>query len=253
MYPDALAAVPPGAVLESIQRARAVAGDADDPRGQPRPAQPRRHQGRRPPGLSRLGRLDPDRALLPLAAARRPRRRSSRTPAPPSTPSQYLLGNLDRALPDRRCASSAACRRTRAAPRTRIRSTSRPARSASAPSRRCSPRWPTATRGHHFGGAGHRRPTAVRRAGRRRRARRGQRLGGGRRGRAPRPRQRHLDRRPQPPEPRPRHPRASASASSRRCFAAAGWQVLEAKYGRRLQAALRRSRAARRCASASTR
>ena len=51
-----------------------VAGRPDDPRGEPRPAEPRRDQGRWPPGLERVGRVDPDRALLPLAARRRPGR-----------------------------------------------------------------------------------------------------------------------------------------------------------------------------------
>ena len=55
------------------------------------------------------------------------------------------------------------------------------------------------------------------------------------------PGQRDRARGPQPPEPRPGRARASASGALERMFAAAGWQVLEAKYGRRLQARLRGS------------
>ncbi len=57
----------------------------------------------------------------------------------------YLLGRLDESLPAPRCASSAGCRATRAAPRTPTPSTSRPDRSGSAPPRRSGARSPTAT------------------------------------------------------------------------------------------------------------
>ena len=58
---------------------------------------------------------------------------------------QYLLGNLDRVLPDHAARAAAACSPTRAGPRTRTASTSPPGRSASARPRRCSPRSPAAT------------------------------------------------------------------------------------------------------------
>ena len=213
-----------------------VARDPDDPRRQPRPAEPRRHQGRRPPGVERLGRLDPDRALLPLAAAPATGSPSSRTPRPAFHAIQYLLGNLDGSIPDRACASSAGSSPTRRGRRTPTRSTSRRARSAWAPSRRCSPRLadrylraPLRRDGRRAAG-----PPFVALVG-------DAELDEGNvweavaRGRTRRPRQRHDDRRPQPPEPRPRragHPGPPARA----LFAAAGWHVIEAKYGRRLQA-----------------
>ena len=52
----------------------AVALDLDDPQRQPSPAEPRRAQGRRPPGVERLGRDLDDRALSRCAAAAGPGR-----------------------------------------------------------------------------------------------------------------------------------------------------------------------------------
>jgi len=72
-------------------------------------------------------------------------------------------------------------------------------------------------------------PSSVCRAGR------GQRLGGGHRPRRPRADERLVDRRPELPEPRPRGVGHEGHASSE-LFDASGWQVVEAKYGRRLQA-----------------
>ena len=219
-----------------------VARDPDDPRGQPRPAEPRRDQGRRPPGVERLGRLDPDRALLPLAAARRPRRGQAARLARLSTRSSTCSATSTRSMLTRlrEFGGLQSYPSPHEGPRPG-RLLDR-ARSASARSRRSSRPSPIATCELHF--HEHDRPApgpAVRRAGRRRRARRGQRLGGRPRGRARRPRQRHDDRRPQPPEPRPGHARDPRPALEG-MFAAAGWQVIEAKYGRRLQAALRAAR-----------
>ena len=59
-----------------------------------------------------------------------------------------------RVLPDRRCARSAACRATRAGPRTPIRRTTRPGRWASARPPRSGGRWPAGTSTRQFGGAG---------------------------------------------------------------------------------------------------
>ena len=91
----------------------------------------------------------------------------------------------------------------------------------------------------------------VRGARRRRRARRGQRLGGDPRGGAGRARQRHDDRRPQPPEPRPgraRHPHPPRRGHVR------GGRLARHRGEVRAPApgAVRPARAATRCASGST-
>ena len=114
---------------------RALARDEHDPPRQPRPSQPGRLQDRRPPGLLVLGDLDPDRPLLPRAAAGRPRGRqaarlaglprravSARQPAPE--------------VPDRAALLQGHPGVSRASRRTTTRSTSRPDRSGWAPSRR---------------------------------------------------------------------------------------------------------------------
>ena len=125
--------------------------------------------------------------------------------------------------------------------RTPTRSTSRPARSASAPRRPCSPASSTATCEAHFG-LGNRPP--LRGADRRRRARRGQRLGGHLRHGHARPRQRHVDRRLQPPEPRPRRAGHPLGASSRRCSPTTAGTSSRSSTAPRLRAAyaLRRRR-----------
>ena len=93
-----------------------VAGRPDDPRGQPRPAEPRRDQGRRPPGVERLGRVDPDRALLLAGCVPATSWPSSRTPRPPTTPCNTCSAtSTPRCSPG--CASSAGSSRTRRGPR----------------------------------------------------------------------------------------------------------------------------------------
>ena len=69
----------------------ALAVELDDPQRQPPPRQPRQAEGRRPPGVLRLGRHHDDRALLRRAAAGRPGRgQAAREPDLPRR--QYLLG-----------------------------------------------------------------------------------------------------------------------------------------------------------------
>ena len=211
-----LAAPPEGGALcagnagdAGIDRASlALAGDADHPPRQQRPPQPREGQGRRPPGLLRLGGDDPDRPLLLLPAPRRPRlHQAARLPglprrAVPARPARPLVSAHAARL--RRLAGLSLAherpghgrflhrlgRARRRGPGLR-----RPGR----PLRRDALR------------RGLLRP--LRRPHRRRRAGRGERLGGGRRGVDPGARQRHLDHRPQPAEPRPRHPRRARGAA----------------------------------------
>ena len=73
--------------------ARPVARRAHDPRGEPGPAERGRPQGGRPPGVIGIDGLDPQRAVPPLAATRRPRRHQaplqpgvSRPPLPDGRP-----------------------------------------------------------------------------------------------------------------------------------------------------------------------
>ena len=118
-------------------------------------------------------------------------------------------------------------------PRIPIRSTSRPARSVWAPWRRCSP--PSRPlRRRPFPDT---RQQPVRRPRWRRRTRRGQRLGGHRRPGDPGSAT-SWDRRLQPPIPRPGGPRYADPAVEGE-FEAAGWHVLEAKYGWRLASRVR--------------
>ena len=191
--------------------------------------------------------LDPDRALLPRARSRRPRRRQAarlaglpRRPVPARQPAQEVPDRaalpqghpgvpqqVEGPRPDRLLDRLGRARRGRAG----LLGRRRPLRRA--PLRR-----------HHL--------QAVHRPARRRRAGRGQRLGGRLRGPRPGARQRPLDRRPQPPEPRPRHPRhprrpVEVAVPGER-LAGAGVQVRPPAQGR-----LRAARTARRSASASTR
>ena len=180
-----------------------VARRPDDPRGEPRPAEHRRDQGRRPPGLERLGRLDPDRALLPLAARGRPRRdQAARLAGLPLAP-------VPAGQPRRVDADAAA--RVRRAPVVPVPDQGPgPGRlldglgRARAPSRRCSRPSPTATCGS----------TSAKRIASQPERRFVALVGDAEldegnvweaiaRGGAGRARQRHDDRRPQPPEPRP--------------------------------------------------
>ena len=115
-------------------------------------------------------------------------------------------------LPDARCAPAAACSPTRAAPRTPTRSTSPPARSGLGAA---APLFAAVTRRYvdaHFGAAP---ALALRRDHRRRRARRGQHLGGGRRPGDRGPRQRDVARRLQPAVARPRRARRADRAVAR--------------------------------------
>ena len=75
------------ALIKALERKVLWLSLLDDPQRQPSAAQPRRAQGRRPPGVVRLGGDGDDRALFRRAAARRTASRSSRTPARSSTPS----------------------------------------------------------------------------------------------------------------------------------------------------------------------
>ena len=98
----------------------------------------------------------------------------------------------------------------------------------------------------------HARGPPVRGADRRRRAGRGQRLGGDRRPVVPRPRQRHVDRRLQPPVARPRHPGRPRSGEFTNVFREHGWHVEILKYGPQAAGRVRSCPAATRCAGAST-
>ena len=103
-----------------VARARtqgAVALDLDDPQRQSPAPEPRRAEGRRPPGVERLGRDPDDRALFRCAAAAGPGRGQAAC-RPVFHAIQYLLGPPEpreaRAVPRR----SAARNPTRRAPRT---------------------------------------------------------------------------------------------------------------------------------------
>ena len=86
----------------------------------------------------------------------------------------------------------------------------------------------------HFGSS-HRR--ALHLAARRRRARRGEHLGGARRAADAPARQRALDRRPQPAAASTGSSRGSGRAELEAQFETSGWHVIELKYGRRLREA----------------
>ena len=111
----------------------------------------RRAEGRRPPGVVGLDGDADDRAVASRTWTRRDRVSVKPHASPVLHAIEYLLGRLDRSLPD----AAARLRRppvaTRRARRTRTRSTTRPARSGSARPRRCSERSPTATSPTHFG------------------------------------------------------------------------------------------------------
>ena len=148
---------------------------------EPRAAEGRRPQGRRPPGLvGEDGHAD-DGALA--VRARAPRTAISVKPhaSPVLHAIEYLLGWLDGSYLTHAARLRRAAGVPVAARRIRCRSTTRPARSASAPPRRCSARSPTATSTTTASSAD-RRPLHL--AARRRRARRGQHLGGDRRARS---------------------------------------------------------------------
>ena len=231
---------------------RPLAGRPDDPRGQPRPAERRRAQGRRPPGVVGLDRLHPDRALLPLAAAAatsspikphacpalprdpvpdgRPRpamlTTAARVRRPPVVPVADQGPGSGRLLdrvggPGRRGADVRGARRP--LPAAHFREPSRAGPTGGS--------WPwSATRSWTRATSG--RPCS------RRRSRR--------------PRQRDADRGPQPPEPGPGragHPRPPLEGDVRGGrLAGAGGQVRPPAPG-----SVSRCPAARRCASASTR
>ena len=179
--------------------------------------------------------VDPHRALLPLAAARRPRRReAAREPRVPRD--RVPAGQPRRPLPDdaARVRGPAVVPEPDEGPGSR--SISRPARSASGRSRRCSPRWRIATCARIS-------PSWPSRG----------RTGASWRSSATRSSTRATSGRP------PSRTRSSGLGNvtmivdlNRQSldrvipgirvrqiegyFAAAGWQVIEAKYGRRLQA-----------------
>ena len=150
---------------------------------------------------------------------------------------EYLLGRLDRALPDASSGNSAGSSPTRAGRRIRSRSTTRPARSGSGAA---APLFGALANRYvetHFGsGTGGRFISLLGDAE----------LDEGNvweallepqtRG----ARQRALDRRPEPPEPRPGRPDHQGATSSRVSSRRHGWQVLELKYGRRLREAYAR-------------
>ncbi len=159
-------------------------------------------QGRRPPGLVGLGRDRDDGALLPLAARRRPRvGQAARLAGAARRSTTCSVGSTARTSAD-----AARLRRPAGLPQPHegsrpdrlLHRLGRPRRRGAAVRGRRRPLRSRALRPRQ-------RP-AVRRADRRRRAGRGQRVGGHRRPVVPRPRQRHLDRRLQPPVARPRDP-----------------------------------------------
>ena len=158
----------------------------------------------------------------------------------------YLLGELDERVPDDAARVRRPAELPEPAPRTRTRSTTRPARSASARPRRSGARWPAATSTRTSAPRDRHRPAVL--PGRRRRARRGRRLGGDPRPDGRRARRGRLDRRPQPAVAGPGRARTSAPPGWQGMFDAAGWQVLTVKYGHLLRGAVhppRRRRAAR--------
>ena len=204
-------------VLERIQRRVLWLSGVDGPPGQRRAPERRRPQGRRPPGLVGLGRQPADRALLRRAAARPTSSRSRPTPRPRSTRSSTCAGG----------SAPTSCRRSASFGGLQA-----------YPSRRKNPGIVDLSTGSMglgavaatFGGLasrylrGSRRrgdARALRGDGRRRRARRGQRVGGAGRGGRAAARQRAVDRGRQSPEPRPRRRRRAARASSPRCSAPA--------------------------------
>ncbi len=217
---------------------RAVAGDVD---------RPSRQQGarRRRPGVKVGGHQASSASMVSIMTAlyfehlRGPDRVSVKPHASPVLHAiEYLLGTLDRALPDDAAGVRRAAELSEPAARIRSRPTSRPARSGSARRRRSGARSPTATSpgtSRCRGAAGRSRwsatPSSTRaRAGRRsstRSCRGWARCCGS--------------------------STSTASRSTGSCpdiaagrlaamFEAAGWQVITVKYGRRLQRALRARR-----------
>ena len=125
---------------EDPRRAAALAVGVDHPPRQSRPRQRRRAEGRRAPGELRLDDRDHGRALFPRARPERPGRgQAARRAGAPRDP--LSARHAERARRSRISAASAARKAIRAGPRTRSRSTSRPARSASASRSRSSPAW----------------------------------------------------------------------------------------------------------------
>ena len=187
---------------QARRAARAVAGHQHRPPRQPRPREPLRREGRRPPGLQRVDGEPDDRAVLRRAGGAGPRQRqAAREPGPardqpPARPARPPLP--DDAARVRRAAvlpePDEGPRPGRLLDRQR-----RPRRHradlgrARAPLRRGPLRRPA------------RRPPD--RADRRRRARRGRLLGGDRGPDGQPPRRGHVGRRPQPPVAGPRRPR----------------------------------------------
>ena len=80
------------ALLRELEKQAALALGVDDPPRQPRPPEPRRAEGGRPPGVLRLGDLGHGGAVFRDRCARRTGSRSSRMPARCSTPSTPCSG-----------------------------------------------------------------------------------------------------------------------------------------------------------------
>ena len=137
----------PRADLDTLRgrgAARALARHGDRPPRQPRAGEPLGGQGGRPPGVERVDGEPDDRALVLRAARRGPRVGQAARLARAAR--DQLPARAARArLPRDAARASAAFRATRAAPRTPTRSTTRPARSASAPRRRSGARSRAAT------------------------------------------------------------------------------------------------------------
>ena len=124
--------------------------DPDHPPRQQRPAQPRQEQGRRAPGVVGLGRRPSSPRSTSIPARRRPR--LDQTARLAGLPRRAVPARPPRSpLPDDAARVRRSAGLSSRAPRTRIRSISRPARSGWARSRRSLPRWPHATPSAHFG------------------------------------------------------------------------------------------------------
>ena len=125
---------------EDPRGAAALAVGLDHPPRQPHPRERRRAEGRRAPGELRLDDRDHGRALFPCARAERPGRgQAARRAGAARDPLSARIADAARRW--RISAASAARKAIRAGPRTRSRSISRPARSASASRSRSSPAW----------------------------------------------------------------------------------------------------------------
>ena len=216
---------------------------------QPGAAQPGRAEGRRPPGVVSASMVTIMTALW-FEHLRAEDRVSVKPHASPVLHAiNYLLGELDAPY----LTDAARVRRPAELPeprsRTPTRSTTRPARSASARPRRSGARWPAATSTRQFGARRHR-PAVL--AGRRRRAGRGRGLGGVARPDGRRAGRGRLGRRPQPAVAGPgraRHRRRPAAGHVRRGrLAGAHRQVRAAARG-----AVRPARRRRAAAPGSTR